>query len=402
MGSEIANNFSKVRSNYALNLAPASNEATIDIFGIIGVWWDGVEAQQFIDEIKALDVDKLTINISSPGGFVSDGLMIYDAIRSHKAFVTARLSGLVASMATVIACAADEVIASDTLMYMIHNIQGGAMGTPSDMRKAADVFEKQEGVLVNLYRKKTGQTKSQIQKWIDAETWFTLDEAIAEGFVDKKGEGFNFDYESNAQDTDTRDFMASALNCANLPDLQETTDKRQNDNNTMSEFSKEQQGFLERLFGTNKTKDTAPKTDAKNELEELRNQVADLTNKLEATNKTTEATNFDTLISGLTNALKPQLAAVATEAANTAVEAVKADLEAVTKTVNEVTEKVESTETVDAINARVDELAKGVNTTKSLAPQPETKKDNGEGLETVVVVEPTNTFKSLVSDRLKK
>ena len=252
MGSVRAKNFSKVRSNYALNLAESKNEATIDIFGIIGVWWDGVEAQQFIDDIKALDVDRITINISSPGGFVDDGLLIYDAIRSHKAFVTARLSGLVASMATVIACAADVVIGSDTLLYMIHNVQGGAMGTPDEIRKAADVFDKTEGILINLYKKKTGLSRSQLQKWMDAETWFTIDEAIEAGFVDKRGEGFSFEYEASAQNSDVREFMTNALNCAKLPELQEITNNSQLQNDKMSEFTKEDRNLLDRIFGLNK------------------------------------------------------------------------------------------------------------------------------------------------------
>ena len=395
MAAAEAKIFSKVRSNYALNLAPSKNEATIDIFGVIGIWWDGVESKQFVEDIKALDVDEITINISSPGGFVDDGLMIYDAIRSHRARVTARLSGLVASAATWIACAADKVIASDTLLYMIHNVQGVAVGTKDDMRKAADLNEKMEDVIINLYRKKTGQRKSQLQKWLDAETWFTVDEAIENGFVDEKGDGFRFEYESSISDTETRNFMTNALNCASLPALEVPTNS-QTDNNNMSEFTKEQKSFLERLFGSNKaTKETPEASAQNNEIEALRQEVADLKEKLEAANKASDKANFDTLINGITNAIKPQIEEVAQEAA----EAVKTEL---TEAVNAVDQKVENvTEKVgkiDAVTKKVEEVAQAVNEQKSLSPQPETKEDNGEGL--VDVVAPVNTFQAFVKNKV--
>lgn len=388
-------NFNKnLRSNYALNLAETRNEATIDIFGVIGLWWDGVESRQFVEEIKALDVDRITINISSPGGFVDDGLMIYDAIRSHRAFVTARLSGVVASAATWIACAADEVVGSDTLLYMIHNVQGFAMGDKDEMRKAADISEKMENVIVNLYRKKTGQRKSTLQRWLDAETWFTLDEAIENGFVDKRGDGFSFSYEAKATDEDIREFMTNTLNCVNLPALKSTN---QNDN-TMSDFSPEQKGWLENLFSRNNkaAKADTEKPEAQtNELEELRNQVQELTQKLEEATNGQNQLNFENLVNGITNALKPQIENAASEAATNAANEVKAELES---KVDDLTEKVQNaTQKIEATNAlenKVNEVAKAVNSAKELKAQPEIKDNNGEGLEKVVA--PVNTWESFV------
>lgn len=399
------NSFSKIKSTYAVNLAESKNEATIDIFGVIGVWWDGVESRQFIEEIKALDVDTLTINISSPGGFVDDGLMIYDAINSHKAYVTANLSGVVASAASWIACAADNVVGSDTLLYMIHNVQGGAFGTKDDMRKAADVSEKMESVIVNLYRKKSGQSRAQIQKWMDAETWFTVDEAIDAGFVDKKGKGFSFSYEASTESPDIREFMTNSLNCANLPALtakqeqvpSDITNNSQNDISKMSEFTKEDRNLLDRIFGLNKVTD-ASKVSESNELTAaLTDQIADLTARLEAANKANDAQNFTSLINGIAEALQPRIQ----EAANEAVQAVKAELEEVAAKVEDVEQKVESTEAIEAVNARIDELAKGVNTVKAVKAQPETPGRNGEELEKVVAPTNVGPFEAFVAAKKK-
>ena len=394
MGSEAINFSKNIQSTYALNLA-SKNEAVIDIFGVIGVWWDGKDSQQFIDEIKALDVDEITINISSPGGFVSDGLAIYDAIRGHKAKVTARLSGLVASMATVIACAADVVEASDTVLYMIHNIQGGAMGTPDEIRKSADIFEKQEGILVNIYRKKTGNTRAVIQKWMDAETWFTVDEAIAGGFIDSKVDGIAFDYEASADDSDTREFMLASLNCANLPALHEKKENSKTDNNTMNSLTNEDKSFFEKLFPRNKQDNKVEEaTNQVAELEALQNQVQELTSQLAEANKVTEATNYAALIDGLVNALSPKLEEAAKTAATEATADLKNEVVAVTETLAATNAASEAT------NKRIDDLAKGVNAVKSLAPQIETAENNGEGLaETVTPTEPVSTFQAFVSSK---
>lgn len=402
----------KIKSNYAVNIAPSQNEATIDIFGVIGVWWDGKDAQQFIEEISALDVDKININISSPGGFVDDALRIYDAIRSHKAFVTARLSGLVASAATWIACAADQVIASDTCLYMIHNVQGGAFGTKDDMRKAADVSEKMESVIVNLYRKKTGQRRAQLQSWMDAETWFTVDEAIEAGFIDKKGDGLLFDYQANVNDNAVRDFMTASLNCAKLPALEVQKDLQADDltnksQETDMEFTTEETGLLKRLVnfvaGNKAGKEEAP-APATNDVEQLTNQVKDLQKQLE--NK--EKNDFTNLVNSIVEGVKVQLTEVAkevatevaTEAANTATEALKAELSEVAESVNTLkTEKETATETANAINARVDEIAKLANEGKTFQALPEVKENNGEELAKTVTPAQEGTFLSFVKHR---
>ena len=67
---------------------------------------------------------------------------------------------------------------------MIHNVWGGETGGAKDMRKAADLMEKMGDRLVNIYVSKTGKDESEVRNWMDEETWFTADEALAAGFID--------------------------------------------------------------------------------------------------------------------------------------------------------------------------------------------------------------------------
>ena len=144
----------------------------------------GVDAKSFINEIKQIPNDtSVLLRINSPGGSVIDGLAIYDAISRMPQKVTARIEGIAASMASVIALAADEVIMSENSLYMIHNVWGGEVGDSDDLRKAADLMDKMGERLINIYVSKTGQSEEQIRSWMDEETWFNSLEAQEAGFI---------------------------------------------------------------------------------------------------------------------------------------------------------------------------------------------------------------------------
>lgn len=160
----------------------AHNTVEIMIFDEIGIY--GVDAKSFIEEIKGISKDSsVLLRINSPGGSVIDGLAIYDAVNRMPQKVTARIEGLAASMASVIALAADEVTMSENSLYMIHNVWGGEVGESDDLRKAADLMDKMSGRLLSIYMKKTEQTEEQLKSWMDSETWFTAEEALAAGFI---------------------------------------------------------------------------------------------------------------------------------------------------------------------------------------------------------------------------
>lgn len=162
------------------NLSEDSTE--IVIYDEIGQW--GVDSKTFIDEIKKISTENILLRINSPGGSVIDGLAIHDAIKRTPQKVTARIEGLAASIATVIALGADEITMSQNSLFMIHNVWGGETGGAKDMRKAADLMEKMGDKLVNIYVSKTGKDESDVRSWMDEETWFTADEAFEAGFID--------------------------------------------------------------------------------------------------------------------------------------------------------------------------------------------------------------------------
>ena len=191
---------------YNISNKSSENVSEVMIYDEIGKY--GVDAKSFIDEMKNIPNDtSVLLRINSPGGSVVDGLAIYDAVNRMPQKVTSRIEGIAASMGSVIALAADEVVMSENSLYMIHNVWGGEVGESDDLRKAADLMDKMGERLVNIYVSKTGKDESEIRNWMDAETWFDSSEALENGFIDSIEEPIkiaasfdinNYDYKNKA------------------------------------------------------------------------------------------------------------------------------------------------------------------------------------------------------------
>ena len=172
-----------MNSWYALSSKPALKQTEISIFDEIGMW--GVSAKQFITDLQAVPADhSILLRIHSPGGEVFDGNAIFTALQ-RRGNVEVQIEGLAASMATVISLAGVPVRMAANGFYMIHNPWGVAMGDAAELRDQAQLLDKIRSNMVGAYAAKSGQAPEQIQEWMDAETWFTADEAKAAGFVDE-------------------------------------------------------------------------------------------------------------------------------------------------------------------------------------------------------------------------
>jgi ATP-dependent Clp protease protease subunit len=73
--------------------------------------------------------------------------------------------------------------------YMIHNSQGMAMGDRNELRALADLMEKVDGGMLEAYMAKSGKPEAAIRGWMDAETWFTAEQAVDNGFADRVNTG---------------------------------------------------------------------------------------------------------------------------------------------------------------------------------------------------------------------
>ena len=167
----------------------AGDSATIYLYDMISADW-GVSALSVIEAIaEAGEAKILNVHINSPGGDVFEGRAIMAALSAFKGKTIARIDSLCASAATSIALACDEVVMADGAFFMIHNASGMAWGDKQTLRDTADVLEKVEGAIVSDYLQKTGKDEAEIRALMDAETWFTANEAMEHGFVDAIDKG---------------------------------------------------------------------------------------------------------------------------------------------------------------------------------------------------------------------
>lgn len=164
------------------------NEATIYLHGVIGGWWGDIDETMFAQAMAGIDAETIHLRIDSPGGDVFAARAMMTAISQHKAKVIAHVDGLAASAATGICMACDEVEITQGAGFMIHNAWTIAIGNKADMQKSGDLLGKIDKDLANDYTRRTGKDESEVVGWMDAETWFTADEAVEHGFADRKVE----------------------------------------------------------------------------------------------------------------------------------------------------------------------------------------------------------------------
>lgn len=172
----------------------AGDETTIYLYDsivsddITAEWWGGVSAQSLVPQIRAIKGGTVHLRINSPGGDVFAAQAICQAIRDTTAHVIAHIDGFAASAATVIATAADEIQISEGGMYMVHCGWTFAMGNALEMRSTADLLDKVDATIVGQYARKTGMTPEAVLAIMQAETWYTAQEAVDAKFIDSISE----------------------------------------------------------------------------------------------------------------------------------------------------------------------------------------------------------------------
>lgn len=137
--------------------------------------------------LQALSVDDITIYVNSPGGFISDGLAIYDTMQFIKPDIQTVCTGMAASMASVILCAGTKGKRKilPNAKVLIHQPWGGTMGTAADMTIEVNEINKEKQRIYEILAKHTGKTAEEISLDSQRDFWLNADEALKYGCVDE-------------------------------------------------------------------------------------------------------------------------------------------------------------------------------------------------------------------------
>ena len=152
---------------------------------------DSQLAQKVIQQLVLLDHDdaktRITVLINSPGGEVFSGFAIYDTMRFIAAPVVTVVTGLAASMGSIIALAPDKGrrYSLPNAKFLIHQpLMTGYQGRATDLEIQATEILKDRERIVQLYAENTGKKAEEIAVDIDRDKWLTAQQALEYGLIE--------------------------------------------------------------------------------------------------------------------------------------------------------------------------------------------------------------------------
>lgn len=143
-------------------------------------------AQLLLLEAEDPDTD-ISLYINSPGGSVTDGLGIYDTMQYVKCDVATICLGLAASMGQFLLCAGapGKRYALPHSRILMHQPSGQMQGQASDIAIQAEQIIYLKRMMAERISFHTGQPVERIEADSDRDRWFTAEEALEYGFIDK-------------------------------------------------------------------------------------------------------------------------------------------------------------------------------------------------------------------------
>jgi ATP-dependent Clp protease protease subunit len=154
---------------------------------------DNETAEDFIRKLWYLEFKDpgkpILFVINSPGGSVDDGFAIWDQIKMITSPITTLVTGLAASMGSILSLCAEDGrrFATPNSRIMIHQPRNGGVvrGQATDLDIHAKEIIKTRKKLIEIYVEKTGKDAATIERAIDRDTWMSADEAKSYGLLDK-------------------------------------------------------------------------------------------------------------------------------------------------------------------------------------------------------------------------
>ena len=157
--------------------------------------WGGVDdesAERIVKELLYLDSlnhEDIVFFINSPGGVISSGLAIYDAMNAIKSDVVTVCCGQAASMGAVLLTsgAKGKRFAWPNARIMIHQplIHGEIVAPASDIQIQAEEMLRIRNITGKILAETTGHTQEEIDKDTERDNFMSATEAQKYGLIDK-------------------------------------------------------------------------------------------------------------------------------------------------------------------------------------------------------------------------
>lgn len=162
---------------------------SIYLWGIV----DDRSSKDVVSKLLLLEADapgkEIKFFISSPGGSVTSGMVVYDTMRMLKSPVSTICMGLAASMGSILLSAGEK---GKRFIYphgevMIHqpSLGGHVQGVSADMEIHAEQILRTKNMGAQILAENTGQTIERIKKDFERDYWMDAHKSIEYGIVDK-------------------------------------------------------------------------------------------------------------------------------------------------------------------------------------------------------------------------
>ncbi|MCI1901438.1 MAG: ATP-dependent Clp protease proteolytic subunit [Bifidobacteriaceae bacterium] len=125
--------------------------------------------------------------INSPGGSITAGMAIYDTMQLIEPDVATIAVGMAASMGQFLLSSGTKGkrFLTSHARVLMHQPSGGVGGTATDVRINAELIMDMKKTLAELTAEQTGHTLEEIYRDNEYDHWFTAQQALDYGFVDR-------------------------------------------------------------------------------------------------------------------------------------------------------------------------------------------------------------------------
>lgn len=147
------------------------------------------QTRQLIAQAREENAEEpVTVVLNSFGGDVTEGVAIYNLLRASRP-VNIVISGIAASIASVIAMAGDHVAMYSNSTLYVHHAWAFAEGNASQMKQRTEELEAADRVLIDAYMAKSGRTEEEITALLDGPNGdgssLSADRALELGLIDE-------------------------------------------------------------------------------------------------------------------------------------------------------------------------------------------------------------------------
>ena len=166
------------------------------------------DVKDFLDANRGKPV---TFLLNTPGGSVFGGTEIANLIIGHDADTSCVVTGIAASVGSLIAAACTKVEMMEASMMMVHGPQTFAYGAAEDMRETADRLDKEAKAVAPIYKRR--MEADEVDRLLaSGDHYMTADEAVESGladgiYVEESDGGDGEDAEGDSAEINTDDKM---------------------------------------------------------------------------------------------------------------------------------------------------------------------------------------------------